>query len=244
MKIKMMGRLHNYGLAITAAALMTLTACEKEEATSENSVTEEEAVEVMAQGISGESGGLSTQVEGTAEVAEATPITCGTSSSDTAFSALDVVRGAITYSYSVSMNRQLVCSDGLPQEFSFHYTGENSYDAPRMSSDDNTTAGFVITGLSPLSAQYVFNANYVRNGTQQSKVRLQRSFASTLTITSTNITVDKATGRIVSGTVDVEFTGKVVGGSSNANYKGSFTFTGNRTGTLVLKNGGSYTLQW
>lgn len=240
------GRLRQYSLVIAATMLMTLTACEKENESSDNSVTEEEAVEVMAQGVSGESGGLSTQVESTAAVAAATPATCGYSSSDTAFGALNVVRGNITYSYEGSMNRQLVCDGGLPQSFSFNYTGENSYTGPRMSSADNTSAGFVITGLSPLTAQYVFNASYVRNGTQQSKVRLQRSIESKLTITSSNITVDKITKKIVSGTVSVVFNGSVVGkaGSGNASYEGSFTFQGNRTGTLVLKNGASYTIQW
>lgn len=240
MKTKVRNPLKQAGITVIAITLL-LTSCKKEN-TENAAITEEDAVEVMTQAVSDESGGLSVQTEDAAKIANTTDLVCG-QLSDTSFSGQNSAGAVITYNYSVQMSRQLTCNGNVPQQFTFNYTGQNSYNAPRMSSGDNTTAGFVITGLEPSATQYVFNQQYVRNGTQQSKIRYQRSFTSTLTITSSNIVVNKATQKIVSGSATVQFAGSTSGGGS-VSYGGTITFLGNSQATLALNNGNNYSLQW
>ncbi len=228
---------------VLAASLLFFTACKKDNTDNDTSISQDEAVEVMTQGISAESGGLAEQTTSAARVAsESARIGCG-QSLDTTFSGQSLPGALITYNYSVHVNRQLTCNQGVPQEFSFNLEGQSSYSAPRMSSSDNTTAGFVIGGLQPASSVYTFNQQYERNGTQQSKVRHQRSFSSKLVITSENVLVDKSTKMIISGTASVQFTGSVTGGKT-VSYSATLTFLGDRKGLLTLGNGATYNIQW
>jgi len=228
---------------ILASSLLFFTACKKDNTDDDTSISQDEAVEVMTQGISAESGGLAEQTITAARVAgESARIGCG-QSLDTTFSGQNIPGAVITYNYSVHINRQLTCDQGVPQSFSFDLEGQSSYSAPRMSSSDNTTAGFVIGGLQPASSVYTFNQQYERNGTQQSKIRHQRSFSSKLVITSQDILVDKNTMKIISGTASVQFTGSVAGGKT-VSYSATLTFLGDRKGLLTLGNGATYNVQW
>ncbi|NII29430.1 hypothetical protein HB364_30405 [Pseudoflavitalea sp. X16] len=230
--------------AITVLALSTglLFASCKKDSEDKDEITDEEVAEAVTQSVSASSGGMVVQTESTAKMAGTTSFTCG-QTKDTTIVGQSVSGAAISYNYSLNFNRTLTCSNGIPSLFQFNFTGSCNYSAPRMSSADNSTAQFSVTGLEPTSASYIFNASYVRNGTQQSKVRFQRSFSSTITITAANITVDKATQKIVSGTATVEFVGNGSGGYS-VNRGGTLTFLGNNKATLALKNGSSYNIQW
>jgi hypothetical protein len=227
-----------------AVTLVTITSCKKDNnATDSSTVSEEEAVDVMTAGISAESGGLAEQTASAARVAGASSrIGCG-QTIDTTYTGQNVAGAAVTYNYNVHINRSLVCNAGVPQTFNFSLDGRMVYETPRMRSDDKTTATFVIGGFQPGSSVYTLNQNYERNGTQQSKVRQQRSFTSKLVITSTDVKVDKISLKIISGTASVQFNGAVTGGKS-VSYSGTLTFLGDRKGLLTLGNGNTYTIQW
>lgn len=230
---------------IFTAGLITLTACKKDNTSTQDdsNVTEQEAVDVMTAGISGESGGLAEQTASAARVAgESSRIGCG-QTIDTTYAGQNQPGAVVTYNYSVHVNRSLTCNAGIPQAYNFSLDGHTTYSTPRMSSDDNTTAGFVITGFQPGSSVYTFNQQYERNGTQQSKVRQQRSFTSKLTITSTEVKVDKVTQKIISGTAALQFTGSVSGGKT-VSYSATLTFLGDRKGLLTFGNGNTYNVQW
>ncbi|MEO6149056.1 MAG: hypothetical protein ABIN95_13030, partial [Mucilaginibacter sp.] len=84
---------------------------------------------------------------------------------------------------------------------------------------------------------------YTRNGTQQSKVRKTRNFTTTTTITTSNLTVDKATRKILSGTASVKVEGTAsTGGSFSRN--GTITFLGDGKAQLEISGSSSYTIQW
>lgn len=232
-----------HAVILIASGLLFFTSCKKDNNDDAASISEDEAVEVMTQGISAESGGLAEQTTSAAKVAgESARISCG-QTIDTTYTGQNLPGAVVTYNYSVHINRQLTCNQGIPQQFSFNLEGQSAYSAPRMSSDDNTTAGFVIGGLQPGSSVYTFNQQYERNGTQQSKVRNQRSFSSKLVITSTDVLVNKSTLKIISGTATVQFTGTVTGGKT-VNYSATLTFLGDRKGLLTLGNGNTYNVQW
>lgn len=233
-------------MAICVAATITLlVSCKKdnEQTTDAAIVSEEEAVEVMTAGISAESGGLAEQTASAARVAGLSArISCG-QTIDTTYSGQNLPGATVTYNYNVRINRSLVCNAGIPQTFNFALYGRMIYTTPKMLSDDKTTASFVIGGFQPGSSVYTFNQEYERNGTQQSKVRQQRSFTSKLIIRSTDVKVDKVSQKIISGTATVQFTGAVTGGKS-VSYNATLTFLGDRKGLLTLGNGNTYNVQW
>lgn len=230
-------------LAILAGFTMILASSCKKDDNAPETITEEEAVEVFTQSVSDNSGGLSAQTNEAARVATESSLSCG-QTQDTTISKTSAEGAVVTYAYNATITRTLACnSNFIPSTFTFSYVGRNVYDAPRMSSDDNTTAGFTISGIEPAAPNYVFNQSYVRNGTQQSKVRLQRSFSSTLTITTTDVVYNKAAGMISSGSAAIAFEGAVSGGKS-ISRGATFVFLGNKTGTLTFNNGGSYTISW
>lgn len=226
---------------VAGAALLLFTSCKKDN-DSNNDITEDDAAEVMVQAVAGDSGGLALQTETSARVAGRTPLACG-QSQDTSFNGQSPAGAPISWSYSIQMSRSLVCDNGVPQQFTFNYTGQNSYDAPRMSSNDNNTVNLIITGLQPAATGWVVNQQYVRNGTQQSNIRNRRSFTSTLTITGSNIVVSKTTEKIVSGTATLQFAGQSSSGRT-VQYGATLTFHGNNTATLVFNNGRTIQLQW
>ena len=86
------------------------------------------------------------------------------------------------------------------------------------------------------------NGAYTRNGSQESKIGQQNSFTSTLTITASNLLVDKSTQEINGGTASFTLEGSGSGGT-NITYTGSIVFNGNQSATLTL-NGNSYPLNW
>lgn len=231
--------------AICIAATFTMfISCKKDnEQKDATTVSEEEAVEVMTAGISAESGGLAEQTASAARIAGASArIGCG-QTIDTTYSGQNLPGATITYNYNFHVNRSLVCDAGIPQTFNFALDGRVIYATPRMLSDDKTTSSFVIGGFQPGSSVYTFNQEYERNGTQQSKVRQQRSFTSKLIIKSTDVKVDKVSQKIISGTATVQFTATVTGGRS-VSYNATLTFLGDRKGLLTLGNGNTYNVQW
>jgi hypothetical protein len=229
-------------LLVISGVIICMSSCKKDSTTTDTTLTDDEVAESVTESVSGGSGGLATQTETSTVIVSNTALSCGYSS-DTTISGQSAGAAAVTYNYSLAFSRSLMCNFAIPSEFDFTFTGQSSYTTLRMSSDDNSTATFKVTGLEPSAANYVLNENYVRNGTQQSSVRLKRSFSSTITITATDITVEKATEKIISGTATVQFTGAVTGGASTTRG-GTITFLGGSKATLVLDNGSTYSIQW
>ncbi|RYY53266.1 MAG: hypothetical protein EOO09_18605 [Chitinophagaceae bacterium] len=230
--------------ALAFLAITLFTSCKKESAgeSADNTISEEEVVDVMAQGLAGNSGGFTTQTTTAAGVAARTSLSCG-QTSDTLITGHHISGAAVSYSYSIEITRSLTCVNMIPASFAFQYSGASSYDAPRIASDDATTAAFTIDGLQPSSTSFVFNQTYTRIGTQQSKIRQRRSFTSTLTFSSADITVSKETHKILSGSATAQLTGQVSTGREFS-YGATITFHGNNSATLVLQNGRSFELTW
>jgi hypothetical protein len=182
------------------------------------------------------------QTETSVTIMTSESLSCGTES-DTSISGHNAEGAAVTYNYALSWGSLLTCSNMVPTQYQFNFSGKYSYDAPRISSDDSSMAQFTITGLEPASSQYIFNQTYTRDGSQVSKVRNKRSFSSKISIVSSNIVVDKSTQQIVSGTASVSISGAGSDGRSFS-YSGTITFLGNKQATLVLGNGNTYTIQW
>lgn len=205
-------------------------------------VSEEEAVEVIQSAVVAETEGISMQVEDAAEMTEIYINTiCGQSFDSTITRSLTT--GPRTYSYTFTWDGEMSCNGaGIPQAINFSYGANGQYDTPRMSSADQSSGNFVLSGLQPSSGNYVYNGTFGRTGSQTSKIGNQNNFTSQLTITTTTITVDKTSHEILSGSADVVISG-TSGSGTGFSFTGQLNFTGNQTATLVV-NGTSYPLQW
>lgn len=111
-----------------------------------------------------------------------------------------------------------------------------------MASQDGAAHSFTLSGLNPGSSTYTYNGTYTRQGSQQSKIRNQTAFSSTLQITASNVTLSKSTQEITGGTATVTVSGASTAGNSFS-YPGQIVFHGNRSATLTL-NGNTYPIQW
>ena len=234
------------GISVATAALafcLIFSSCNKDSTTTPSTtLSDDEVATAVTESVSDSSGGMVTQTQASATMASTSDLSCG-ESSDTTINGQNISGAIVTYNYNLQFSRSLVCNNGIPSQFNFNFTGSSSYTAPLMSSNDNSNAQFVITGLQPTDANWVLNENYVRNGTQQSKVNLKRSFSSTITVTSSNVTVSKSTEKIISGTATVQFSGAISGGAG-VTRGATVVFLGNGQASLTLDNGNAYTIIW
>jgi hypothetical protein len=173
-------------------------------------------------------------------MAASTAYPCG-ASFDSSIIRSSAAGAAVTYSFSLAWGWKLSCAS--PANFSASFNGRSTYDAPRISSNDSSKGSFVMTGLSLTDANYTLNTNYVRNGSQQSKIGKKNSFTSNITITSGNVKVDKVTREIVSGTATASISGASSSGKAFS-FSGTLIFNGNKTATLQITGGSSYTITW
>jgi hypothetical protein len=229
-----------------ALALATFS-CKKSNSTSASAsttdtVTTDDAANAVSDAVSPASAGMVAQTQTTVVIINTDELACG-EAKDTAFSGQNAAGAAITYSYGYAANSLLTCNMGVPSTFQFNFSGGNSYSAAYVASDDSVKGEFNVTGLNPGATQYLFNASYIRNGSETSKVRNQYTFTSTVNIQSTNLTIDKSTQQIVSGTATVSISGAASNGRSFS-YSGTITFSGGKQAVLVLGNGNTYQITW
>ncbi|MET0242658.1 MAG: hypothetical protein ABW174_04290, partial [Flavitalea sp.] len=118
-----------------------------------------------------------------------------------------------------------------------------TYSGPRMSSDDNSHTEFMVTGFNPQDDYLNVTIDGTRRGSQQSKVRAQRSFNSELTVKSTDIAIDKSTGLIGSGTIEVHFTGELSTGKT-VEYDAMIILKGNKEAIVAFSNNATYEFTW
>lgn len=225
--------------AVLAAFVLLLASCRKN-SDSAATVTEDDAVDVVTQAVVSSSGGVTIQTADVARISTKYINACGVSK-DSSIAYASLPGAAVSYSFNASWHWQLTCAT-VPY-FDFTYKGNLKYDAPRVSSDDNVTATLKITGLGAAATDYTANMLIVRNGSQASKVRNKNTFTSVLTLTGTNVTIDKQTLLVNGGTLAVTLTGAGSGGRSFS-YAGTLVFKGNKTGVLTLNSGAAYTITW
>lgn len=226
-------------LFLLLASSLVLTSCKKDK--EEATVTEEEAAEVIMKSVESGSGGMQSQIEEIAQLSEtyASPTYCGLTDSDTVNNSAS--NGSITFNQLYYWQWVVSCTNNVPSSIAFQYNGHCDYDAPRMSSDDQVSCTATVSGLNAASENYVVNLNLQRDGSQQSKIQMKRSFESDLTVTISNVEVNKNTYQIASGSATASISGQSSTGESFS-FQGSIVFLGNGTATLTMPSGAQYTI--
>lgn len=227
-------------LVILSTGLL-FSSCKKDSA-DDQSITDEDIAEAVSQSVTPSSAGLVAQADISADIAINKHLACG-ATKDSVITGQSSLGAAITYFYRHELTRTLSCNEGIPSVLSLSYKGKTTYTTLRMSSNDSAWATGTVTGLGPASTNLVLNQEYTRKGSQQSLVGRKRSFTSTITITSSDITVSKTTRRIISGTATIQFEGKTSGGIT-VSRGGTIIFEGNQKAILKLNSGGEYALNW
>ena len=125
-------------------------------------------------------------------------------------------------------------------QLNFMFSLHGFYDTPLLSSQDTAASSLQFTGIVAADSQYTVNATYSRLGTQTSKVRDHNSFSSALTVTLTNMKVNKATKRIQSGAASITIEGRTPD-DIFFSYSATLTILGYQLATLNV-NGKTYTI--
>lgn len=234
--------------------LITLTSCDSTNSTTdEQTVGEEEAAEIVASSMATGSSGAVADIETATELAEestnankgkadyavaTSSLDCG-SSTDSTFTTHST--GVITHEYTKTYEYLLECDESanpIHLEVSFTYNGE--FDAPRLASQNSGSGEFEITNLDS-SEVYLVNGSWQREGEFESKIRNQATRQVTLQFEVLDVSVDKSSQQIESGTISFTIEGerssRVREGSFS--YDGSITFSGNGEAVIEI-NGSKY----
>ena len=237
-------------LFVTAGMVLTVASCKKDN-DSDNTISSDEMAVAVDQSVSSSSGGLVQQTISAATVVNIANSArmgakfadqCGVQHDTTVTGSSSDTATIVTWSYAFNWGWLLTCTEQVPSVFTFNYKGHAIYDGPRMSSDDSAKATITVSALSGDSSYYRINQTYTRHGSQKSKIGEKHSFTSLITITATNLLVNKSTLKILSGTATVNISGEGSGGKSFSR-SGTITFSGNESASLVL-NGDKYTVSW
>jgi hypothetical protein len=226
-------------LLVAAGLSISIYSCKKDNSSVDTAVTEADAAELATNAVVTSTGGLALQINSSVAVYKTVTFTCG-AQKDSSISKSSVSGAVPAYNYSLKWSYLLNCSSN---QLTANFSGSSSYDGLRMSSTDNSTGSFILGGILPATAPYTLNTTYTRNGSQTSKIGRNNTFTSNLSITSTNVTVDKTTLQILSGTAAVSISGSSTSGKT-FNFNGTLTYLGGNKATLVLNSGAAYAIQW
>lgn len=227
-------------MACLIVASFLVLSCNKDNNSSASSepISDDDVSTSITEAVVPSSGGMVAQTNEAVVIVNTSSLdmNCG-DTKDTAISFSGSTGDSVSYSYNLNVTSTLNCNNGIPQSFYMSFDGSNSYTSPRISSTDSASGSWNVTGIQASSSSYVFNETYKRSGTQASKIRYDRSISSTISITTSDLTLNKSTGKIVSGTATVSYSGTA--GSNSLSRGGTLTFLGSDEAKLVLDDGNS-----
>jgi len=246
----------NKGLFLAAGmSLLTLAFSACDRMSSEDAISEDEVVDIIENTISSESEGYLAQVQDAADIVDSyESSSLKALVSDTTLSQYcgmgfdstitrSKTTGTRTYSFEFSWAWSLSCTElDHPESFDFSFSGNGNYDALRMSSDDEFSTTFMLSGLEATSLEFMFNGTYTREGTQQSKVLDKQSFESKVVLSASDITLGKLSRTINGGEISFTLTGNSSGGDSFSK-NGTIVLNGDGTATVSISNGGSHIIE-
>ncbi|SFD61838.1 hypothetical protein SAMN05518672_102641 [Chitinophaga sp. CF118] len=235
---------------IAGGISLAIPACKKDSTTESGGVTEDEAGNVISQAITSQ-GGVMVQTSGAVGIANGYGARIGAKASDecgvektenVSFGVNDSLR------FSYAWKWKLTCTDSLePKALSFSAAGRIKIITSGMSVNDSSVASFSVSGLEPDSSNLLFNQTFNRTGTlaftNSTDIINTRSYATTFSYVATDVKVNKETGKIISGTAAINYTGTSITGKTFS-YSGTITYGGDNKGVLKLKSGKTINLIW
>jgi hypothetical protein len=124
----------------------------------------------------------------------------------------------------------------------FTESGTSSFEGPRIEWTATHGGSFTVSNLAVSEANFIVNGSMTRNavGTVSSR-RRSGNYSSTIVHNWTNISVNKDSRSIVSGTGSVNYNGTIEG--NTISRTGTLVYNGDGTATLTMDNGNIFTIQ-
>jgi hypothetical protein len=145
----------------------------------------------------------------------------------------------VTYSYDFSYKFKLNCNtESEPSDVAVNLSYSGEFDAPKIAAEHTGIAELDVTGLESATEEFLLNGLFKRTGSFENK-ELVQSANSDVEITLKDVTIDKTTHQILSGTGTFLLNGNVPS-KGNFNYTGSITFLG-ADGAELTVNGDKFT---
>jgi hypothetical protein len=237
-------------IVLTLAIMGTMMACNKESdvidptAASGLTVNAEDVAAIIQSDVAQQSGGLYTLISDIATLAynRNNASYCGKTKDSTVTKKSSGTYPNVSYSYTQAWSWTLNCTSAkAPSNLTYKTTLNGQYKVPSTSSVDSGTGDFVVSGLEPLSPNYVMNGTYNRKGSQTVNVSTEKTLTSDLALSAVNIQVNKSTLKVqAGGTASFVISGKSNTGKT-FNFTGSIKFNGDGTITITI-NGKSTTV--
>jgi len=225
-------------------SIMTaFVACKDEEAEAPNAISSQEAAVVVGSSFASNSSGISSVSKESANKSEdileensgGRIATCGVSQS-LDLSGASPVGGTITWSYDFSYNFRLNCNaEELPDNITVGLSYSGAFDSPKLKFEHSGLSDLALTGLKASEANFLLDGSYKRSGSFEIKEGEQKAGNSSIDITITNVSIDKVTHKIKSGSSTFLLTGSV-SGKGNFRYEGTVEFKGNDTADIKIKS--------
>lgn len=221
-----------------------VSSCNNEDdAISTNTVTEEEAVEIVEASLKESTGGVSKTSTTYAE-ALSTDITMN-ELCDTLYERsfpYNYNNNFVEADYAFNWSYEITCNGlDIPQTAMFNSNSTGAYNTQRLTSSDSTACNFMITGLQLSNSEYIFNGSFTRNGNQTFMTNRQAgNITSLMNLQITDLSVDKTDYQITGGTAVLTISGQT-GQGNTFSYQGTLTFNADGTATLLI-NGNTYTI--
>ncbi|MEM7102759.1 MAG: hypothetical protein AAF502_06445 [Bacteroidota bacterium] len=145
----------------------------------------------------------------------------------------------ITADYVFDWAYMLSCNNlNIPTSADFTASSDGNYTTKRLTSNDNSSTAFIVTGLQPSVSSLTMNGVYTRNGTQVLTTNFNtRNISSALMIDLTDLEVAKSDFEIESGTGTILLT--VTAEGNVFTFEGEIVFLGDSNAALTL-NGVTY----
>lgn len=229
----------------TGVALLALSviSCNKDENTTKST---KDYSDVVADEIAASSSNLSIEVTGTSNSYneyETSEIKSGTTNVDTIFEkkkTLSMISNPLApyaYSFTYTVDFGVVASNGVLDNFFFNSGGSGNYTGIIVDAEITESSSWILTGLSPTSKNFVLNGTGVINSNSINKIK-EDTIVSTSNIKFQDVTYNKVTDSLSSGTLNWDISGTVNGESFI--YSAVLTFTSGTEASLSLNSNKYY----
>lgn len=228
-------------IGLIAGALMS---CNKNNSTSPNTNTTDEAADLVTAAVSTNTQGGALNGFSDVSTSSETKINidslCGTVWTDSVTRSTPIAPGVSNnYLYKANYSYALNCINGVfnhSATITSAYSG--SFANTSLASTYSGSANFSISGLGKTYTAYIINGEYKRSGSFQSKTDTSYHGTHNVDIVFTNLTLTKPLKVIKSGSASFTISGTMPA-KGNFNYTGTIVFNGDVNATLTV-NGTVY----
>lgn len=207
-----------------------------------NNVSEEEAVELVQESLVSDVYGIN--------IRTTDAISLENNSSSKSFNECGILNersfvrngttsSNITFDHDIDYTFRLICESEVPTLYTIDFFSTGTYSAPRMDSNDTIDYDASLANIRDTEGPFIYNGTFTREGTQTTRIAGNtKDFNSVLAIETTNVTIDKQTRIVLSGTSTFSLIG-TTGAGNDFTYEGQVEYLGNGAARVEV-NGNIY----